>query len=537
VESWGPAHGNNDGVTASASYVTGANNMRFGYQGAYFIEDDKNFTNTNYLSYRVNNGVPNQFTQTLNPFERKSRTALYALFAEDQWTRGRFTFQGALRYDNSWSWFPAQQVGPHPFLPTPIVFDETDGVNYKDITPRAGVAWDVFGTGRTAVKVNIGRYLEPASNGNGNYSATNPTSRITSQTSRTWVDANNNWVVDCNLLSMAAQDLRASGGDNCAAGTANFGQNVFADNFDPNLLRGWFIRPDDWGFNASVQQQLMPRVSAELTYTRRWLSGFTATDNRAVQASDFGTFSITAPSDARLPDGGGYTVSGLYDVNPDRFGQVDNLNTLAENFGTRTQIYNGVSLSVDVRPSNGLTLQGGLNVGNTVMDSCEIRAALPETAALNPYCRNAPGNITRVTGLASYTVPKVDVLVSSTFRSDQGQPLNANYNVPSAAVVGSLGRTLAAGATAFATVNLAAPGTVWGDRVNEVDMRIAKILRFGRTRTNVGVDIYNLFNTDAILTYNQTFSPTVQPGQPGAWLTPLSVISPRFVKFSAQFDF
>jgi hypothetical protein len=522
---------------ASASYVTGANNMRFGYQGSYYIEDDKNFSNSTSLAYRFNNGAPNQFTQTINQFERTSRTALYAFFAEDQWTRGRFTFQGALRYDNSWSWFPEQQVGPHRFLPTPIVFEETDGVNYKDITPRVGVAWDVFGTGRTAVKVNIGRYLEPASNGNGNYSATNPTSRITTTTSRTWIDGNNNFIVDCDLLSMAAQNNLASGGDSCAAGTASFGQNRFADTYDPELLRGWFVRPDDWGFNASVQQQLLPRVSAEVTYTRRWLSGFTAVDNQSVAATDFGSFSVTAPSDPRLPGNGGYSISNLYDVNPDKFGQVNNLNTLAENYGKRTQVYNGVSVSVSARPSNGLTLQGGLNSGSTVQDSCEIRRALPESAALNPYCHNAPGLITRVTGLASYTVPRIDVLFSSTFRSDQGQPLSANYNVPSSAIIGSLGRNLSAGATSFATVNLAEPGSVWGDRVNEIDLRIAKVLRFGRTRSNIGVDIYNLFNSDAILTYNQTFSPTVQPGQPGAWLTPQSLLSPRFVKFSAQIDF
>ncbi len=521
---------------ASASYVTGSNNMRFGYQGSHYQEDDQNFLNRSYLTYRFNNGVPNQFTQSLNPFLRKSRTGLRAFFAEDQWTRGRVTLQSALRYDNSWSYFPEQQVGPHPFLLTPVVFPQADGVNYKDITPRLGVAWDVFGTGKTAVKVNLGRYLEPASNGNGNYSATNPTSRITSTSARTWVDANNNFVVDCDLTSQAAQDLRPGGGDSCGIGSATFGRNVFADTYDPALLSGWFVRPDDWGLNASVQQEILPRVSVEATYTRRWLSGFTATDNRLVDASNFSTFSIVAPSDPRLPDGGGYTVSGLYDVNPDRAGQTNNLITLAENYGKRRQMYNGISMNVSARPRNGLTLQGGFNSGRTVQDSCEIRAALPESATVNPYCHNAPGLVTRVTGLASYTVPKIDVLFSSTFRSDQGQPLNANYNVPSAAIVPSLGRPLSAGATAFAVVNLAEPGSVWGDRVNEVDLRIAKILRFNNRRANVGIDIYNLFNSDAILTYNQTYSPTVGAG-PGGWLQPTSVLTPRFIKFSAQFDF
>jgi hypothetical protein len=82
------------------------------------------------------------------------------------------------------------------------------------------------------------------------------------------------------------------------------------------------------------------------------------------------------------------------------------------------------------------------------------------------------------------------------------------------------------------TVNLIEPGTLYGDRVNEIDVRVAKILRFGRTRTNVGFDIYNVTNAAPILTYNQAFSPTTN-----SWLTPNSVLQPRFVKFSAQIDF
>ena len=60
--------------------MTGANSMRFGYQGSFYQEDDTNFTNTNSLSYRLNNGVPNQFTQILRPYTTKGRTALTALF-------------------------------------------------------------------------------------------------------------------------------------------------------------------------------------------------------------------------------------------------------------------------------------------------------------------------------------------------------------------------------------------------------------------------------------------------------------------------
>jgi hypothetical protein len=102
--------------------------------------------------------------------------------------------------------------------------------------------------------------------------------------------------------------------------------------------------------------------------------------------------------------------------------------------------------------------------------------------------------------------------------------------VPNAAVAPSLGRPLAGNAPNV-TVNLIEPGEKWGDRINEIDLRVAKILRIGRTRTNVGLDIYNVMNSSAVLTYNQTFVPG------GNWLTPLQVLTPRFVKFSAQVDF
>ena len=85
-------------------------------------------------------------------------------------------------------------------------------------------------------------------------------------------------------------------------------------------------------------------------------------------------------------------------------------------------------------------------------------------------------------------------------------------------------------------IDLIAPGQVWGDRVNEVDLRFGKILKFGRARTNVGIDIYNILNQAAVLTYSQTFNPAVSSGR-GAWLQPTSVLTPRFLKISAQIDF
>jgi hypothetical protein len=131
-----------------------------------------------------------------------------------------------------------------------------------------------------------------------------------------------------------------------------------------------------------------------------------------------------------------------------------------------------------------------------------------------------------VTALGSYTVPKIDVLLATTFRSEQGQQLAANYTASPANT--TLGRPFS-GASPTITVNLIEPGTLYGDRANQLDMRIAKNIRFRGTRTNVGLDVFNILNSNPVLTYNQGFTAT--------WLRPLSVLQPRYVKISAQINF
>jgi hypothetical protein len=148
----------------------------------------------------------------------------------------------------------------------------------------------------------------------------------------------------------------------------------------------------------------------------------------------------------------------------------------------------------------------------------------------NLYCRLDPGLVTKVSFVGSYTVPKVDVLFAGTYRSDQGAPLRTTQNVPIAQVSAAPGRPANVAGT-IVPIDLIAPGQVWGDRVNEIDLRVAKVFRFGNFKTNVGFDIFNLVNSSAVLTYNQTHIPN------GQWLVPQSVISPRFFKISAQIDF
>jgi hypothetical protein len=271
-------------------------------------------------------------------------------------------------------------------------------------------------------------------------------------------------------------------------------------------------------------------VSLEVGYARRWLQNFTVTDNLLQSPGDFTRFSVVAPLDPRLPDGGGYVIENLFDPNDAVAALSNNYRTYAPNFGRRYQIYNGMEINVSARMRNGLQFQAGSSTGETVSDDCEIRAKLPEIDETDPFCHNAPGITTRLTGAASYTIPRLDVLLSATMQSSPGSVLAANYRFTNAQLRPALGRNLSNNATGL-TINLLEPGAMRGERVNQIDFRVGKRLAYGRMRSTVSVDVFNLLNPDTILGYNQTFVPG------GTWLRPTSVMTARTVKFTIQHDF
>lgn len=200
--------------------------------------------------------------------------------------------------------------------------------------------------------------------------------------------------------------------------------------------------------------------------------------------------------------------------------------------GEQSQATNSVNLSLTARLRTGLVLQGGFNTFKTDSDSCDLRRKIPESAPTNPWCDTSTGWVTRVTALGTYTIPKVDVQVAGTFRSDQGASLGANWVAPNSATVG-LGRPFAGVAGQTITVNLVEPGTLYGDRVNQFDLRFVKILRFGRTRTSVGFDVIQHGQRRD----GTQLSPDLHPERAvSTWLRPTSVLQWRFVKVSAQID-
>jgi hypothetical protein len=314
------------------------------------------------------------------------------------------------------------------------------------------------------------------------------------------------------------------------------------------------VRNYDWQFGVAVQQEIVPRVALDVSYNRRLWGNFFFTDNLALGPQDFDQVTITAPQNSKLPNGGGHPVTFLTRNARTALGATDNYFTFASDYGDSTAYWHGVDAQVSARLSNRLFLQLGSSGGRGVRDYCEVAQKLPElyTTAGSILANQQVGScaisedwLTSIRGLASYTLPKIDVLVSGSFRStpavapagntvgSNGNSLSANYNVSSAILQAQTGRPLVSGLT-FQTVNLLLQGHDFPDRLNSMDIRFGKIMRFGRTRTNVAIDLYNLFNSNTGTAYNQTYDPVTNGA---AWLAPTTVLNPRFARFNVTFDF
>jgi hypothetical protein len=611
--------------------------------------------------------IPSQMTQYI-PGRSNEAAWFGAVYLQDQWTLNRFTINGALRYDNAQSNFKKTCVGPDLYKPDQYCLNDPDlgegkGVRYQDITPRWGITWDVFGNGKTAIKYSQGKYLDGVQAG-GIYTAANAAGagRTVNSYNRTWIDADGDRIVDCDLVIPAiapSTGLPANGecgapADNNAVnngrrfgrspnalddlglaiglGTINCGQNersmsvyvrTYCDNYfaagGKNLMSGWGSRRYEWQLSLGVQHELLPRLSAEVTYNRREYGNVTVTDTLGTgcdlyaidenpvnptqcmadlfnyKSSTYDFYSIQAPLDPALPNGGNFAVQGIA-TPKQRF--VTRNNTTGVNTvtymsaagtvgvdavtiapeGTNIDYWSGIDTNFVLRARGGLRVSGGTSTGRRNVDNCALQTDNPpggvrlmEGRELD--CNRKRDFQTNLRGTASYTIPWVDVLASATFSYRPGVQINANYTVgiadvvfPADALIVETAANVPAGSSALpagsprvpalqlvpfvttatqTTANLLSNDT-YGEGIRIFDFRLAKNIRFGGKRVNIGVDVFNVFNSDAALGYCATYpnpSQNIQgcgnaaAGTLVPWGAVNNITTPRYARFQMQFDF
>jgi hypothetical protein len=481
------------------------------------------------------------------------------IFIQDKWTMNRLTLSGGVRMDWFFSENPEFHLGPSLLTPNrDITVPKFSTTRYKDWTPKFGVAYDLFGNGKTALKGNVGKYVLGQALLFGLASQAGYNIQLTS--SRAWIDNNNNFIPDCDLTNPATQGPAQTGVNNqidtCNAPTGanlNFYDNQLRPNLavQPEARYGWGKRPYSWEASIAAQHEINRGLSVNGGVFWRWFGNFLVTDNTSATASDYTEFSITEslipPSPAAA---GGQSLPS--DINATRFFNVNpgvatnNLQGLSKTMFPDSNVYDhwfGFDVGLSARLAYGIIVQGGLSTGRQITDFCDIQDpakagnnALIEmlgASSLNS-CHMEQNWLPQVKFLGSYTVPRIDVQIGAAFQSIPGVEYAASYAAPNTDLArpvsqGGLGR-LPAGGTPIGTtsVNLIQPGSLYGPRLNQLDLRLGKIVRAARTRSTVSLDLFNILNNDTITQASGTYT---------SWLAPQGIIAPRLMKVSLTFDF
>jgi hypothetical protein len=508
-------------VMAAASYVTGSHAMKFGFTDLWG-ENSRTFAPAANIDtlIKINTTIPGVGPVTDFPAQvvvyNSPATSIqnvnsdFGSYAQDTWTLKRVTLNYGARFEHFNASVPAESspastwIGARNFPAIP------DVPNWNDWAVRFAVAYDLFGTGKTAVKANAGKYVAAQAAG---YAQTfNGMSGVTQTV--TWNDASRN-----GTIYDAAGNIETT---EVGPRTANYGQVTSRP--DPALARG-----NNWEYSAVIQHELMPRVSVTAGYYRRNFYNLQVNDNQNLALSDWSApFNISTPTDPRLPLSG--QPIPLYNLNAAKVGVATD--TLVTYSTANTTTYNGVEFTANMRRDRFIIF-GGVTTDRRTTITCDgdTSASTPrDTPNGARFCDAVPPYRTTLKASAAYSFP-YDINLSGSFTSIPGPSVNANYTVTAAIA----GRPIvsATSGTNTLTVNLIQPGTVFLDYQNRLDLRVGKTFKLDRSKIQGFMDVFNVFNAGTALSVNQTYAASGT----NSWMAPTTLMDGRYLRFGMQLNF
>ncbi len=512
----------------SLSYVTGTHNIKVGISDEQgFNDEGRDNNNKDGLSYDFLNGKPARIQYKALPFFQQERqNHEIGIFGQDAWTIQRMTLNLGLRFDYVTMGFPSADLPAGPYVPARHV-DALSGVpDWKDVNPRLGVAYDVFGNGRTAIKFSMGRFNQLSRSDLTR--RFHPFSSSVSSANRNWNDANGDYIPDCDLANFSAN------GECGAMSSAFFGQFIpSATIFDPSVTDG--NRDFLWDYNLEVDHEVVHGLAVNVAYNHNADGSFIVTENTLYGPEAFDEFCITVPNDSRLPNAG-QEQCGYYDIKPALYGKGQSRVTNAKEFGKQKRYWDGFTFGAEGRLPRGISLGGGLDIGRQVDDHCYTVDIPNQPAGITgsqlpggPFCRV----VTSWANLADFrvrgSVPvKGGVTASFIYRNTPGSTNDAIMTVRSSDV-----RFKDPSRTTLNTaqsVYLYAPNSIFGARFQQLDLSVNKSLNIsGWARMRVAFDVYNALNSNSIQSTSSSYG--------SRFLYPSSFLAARLARITASLEF
>jgi len=504
----------------NVSYVTGSHNFKIGariQQWPIYAE----YSQIGSLRAELRNGVPNRVQVYTSPLRIESRGDNLGLYVQDQWTMDRVTLNLGLRYD-AYSGYAPETSRPAGIFAPARTFAKSDTLtDLQDINLRAGVAYDVFGDGRTALKGFIGRFVVATS---GSVPG-EPATQTVNNARRSWNDANGDFIPQESELGRLS---------NSAFGTPR----ASALTVDEALAFGWGNRGYNWQGILSLDHEITQGVGMQIAYYRTWHGNMNFHHNVALSMSDYDPYCFNAPTDSRLGSVSGAETCGLFDISPDSFGVSDIHQSLGGDGMKR--LFNGVDINLTGRIGGRLTLAGGLALGNSTFDNCgviannvvvELNGDDVNSVGSQRFCKNTYSWQDDVQLKLNGTLAlPLDFRTSFVFQNLPGAIVGANYFVSSTAAAASLGRSFSGGnRQTDEAIPLLEPWSRFEDRTTILDLRLSKRFVAGGTSFTGNLDLANALNNNAIQAVNSSYG--------SRWLDVNNAMSARVIRLGLQVEF